>query len=142
METQTKSLYADTHRAFWEKVAYKYLNNVESRTIKDAFIGYVILDWINDVNTELTVMHGLKNMIPDNWGSYENYDQWLLQSMIDKKKIIKQIKKIYKKNKAEIIEVLGHDDPSYVNDISADFYYCNGIYQLIAKEILLKKCLK
>ena len=126
MEKQTKSLYANAHRAFWQKVAYKYLKNVENGTIKDAFIGYVILDWVNDVNTELTELHGLENVIPDNWGSYENYDQ--LQSIIDKKKIIKQIKKIYKNNKAEIIEELGQNDPSYVNDISADFYYSNGIY--------------
>lgn len=127
MSVQTKSLYAEAHRAFWEKVAYKYLNNVESGTVKDAFVGYVILDWVNDVNTELTELHGLENVIPDNWGSHENYDQWLLQSMIDKKKIIKRIKKIYKENKADIIKELGQNDPSYVNDFSADFYYCNGI---------------
>ena len=128
MKTQTKSLYANAHRAFWAKVAYKYLKDVENGTIKDAFIGYVILDWVNDVNIELTELKGLENVIIDNWGSYEKYDQWLLQSMIDKKKVIKEIKKIYKKNKAEIIEELGDDNPSYINDISADYYYCNGIY--------------
>lgn len=123
METQTTSLYAKAHRAFWEKIATQYLKNVENGTAKNAFIGYVILDWVNDVNTELTEMHGLENEIPANWGSYEKYDQWLLQSMIDKKKIIKAIKKLYKQNKKEILEALGDDNPSYVNDISADFYY-------------------
>lgn len=106
----------------------QYLENIEKGTVKNAFIGYVILDWVNDVNIELTELKGLENVIIDNWGSYEKYDQWLLQSMIDKKKVIQEIKKIYKKNKAEIIEALGQDDPSYVNDFSADFYYCNGIY--------------
>ena len=71
METQTKSLFAKAHEAFWDAKAEKF---------------------------------------------------------IDKKKIIKRIKKIYKNNKAEIIEELGQNDPSYVNDISADFYYSNGIY--------------
>lgn len=128
MEKQTKSLYAKVHQDFWRKIALQYLENIEKGTVKNAFIGYVILDWVNDVNIELTELKGLENVIIDNWGSYEKYDQWLLQSMIDKKKIIKQIKKIYKKNKAEIVEALGQDDPSYVNDFSADFYYCNGIY--------------
>lgn len=128
MEKQTKSLYAKVHQDFWRKIALQYLENIEKGTVKNAFIGYVILDWVNDVNIELTELKGLENVIIDNWGSYEKYDQWLLQSMIDKKKVIKEIKKIYKKNKAEIIEELGQDDPSYVNDFSADFYYCNGIY--------------
>lgn len=122
-----KSLYAQTHRAFWEAVASKYLENVEHGTVKDAFIGYTILDWVNDVNTELTVMHGLEKAIPETWGSYEKYDQWLLQSMIYKKNIINQIKQIYKRNKSEIKADLGSDDPSYVNDLTADYYYRNGI---------------
>lgn len=122
-----KSLYAQTHRAFLEAVANKYLENVEHGTVKDAFIGYTILDWVNDVNTELTVMHGLEKAIPEMWGSYEKYDQWLLQSMIYKKNIINQIKQIYKRNKSEIKADLGSDDPSYVSDLTADYYYCNGI---------------
>ena len=122
-----KSLYAQTHRAFWEAVASKYLENVEHGTVKDAFIGYTILDWVNDVNTELTVMHGLEKAIPETWGSYEKYDQWLLESMIHKKNIINQIKQIYKRNKSTVKAALGSDDPSYVNDLTADYYYCNGI---------------
>ena len=122
-----KSLYAQTHRAFWEAVASKYLENVEHGTVKDAFIGYTILDWVNVVNTELTVMHGLEKAIPEMWGSYEKYDQWLLQSMIYKKNIINQIKQIYKRNKSEIKADLGSDDPSYVSDLTADYYYSNGI---------------
>ena len=101
-----KSLYAQTHRAFWEAVASKYLENVEHGTVKDAFIGYTILDWVNDVNTELTVMHGLEKAIPETWGSYEKYDQWLLQSMIYKKNIIihyqMKMNNLFKENKKEI----------------------------------------
>ena len=122
-----KSLYAQTHRAFWEAVASKYLENVEHGTVKDAFIGYTILDWLNDVNDELTVMPGLENVIPETWGSYQKYDQWLLESMIHKKNIINQIKQIYKRNKSAVKAALGSDDPSYVNDLTADYYYSNGI---------------
>ena len=46
-----KSLYAQTHRAFWEAVASKYLENVEHGTVKDAFIGETILYLVNGVNT-------------------------------------------------------------------------------------------
>lgn len=122
-----KSLYAQTHRAFWEAVASKYLENVEHGTVKKAFIGYVILDWVNDINTELTEMKGLEDQIPKIWGGYQEYDQWLLKTMIHKKQIIDQIKRIYKRNKSEIITELGDDDPSYVNDFSADYYFENGI---------------
>ena len=99
-----KSLYAQTHRAFWEAVASKYLENVEHGTVK-----------------------GLEDQIPKIWRGYQEYDQWLLKTMIHKKQIIDQIKRIYKRNKSEIITELGDDDPSYVNDFSADYYFENGI---------------
>lgn len=47
--------------------------------------------------------------------------------MLHPKKIIKQVKKIYKQNAEEITRLLGDDDPSYVTDFSADFLFTNGI---------------
>lgn len=121
---KTKSLHAKTHQVFWEAIASKYLENVEHGHIKDAFIGYVILDWVNDINTELI---NQPEEILNIWYSFEQYDKWLLRSMLNPERIIKQIEIIYYENQKEIIEALGNDDPSYVNDFSVDFYLNNGI---------------
>lgn len=47
--------------------------------------------------------------------------------MLYPREIIQQIEKMYFKNQDEIIALLGDNDPSYISDFSADFYYCNGI---------------
>lgn len=129
METQTKSLFAKAHEAFWDAKAEQYIDEAlngfnREENIKNAFIGYVLMDWVYDVNTELINLPG---QITGCWDSYEKYDQWLLRSMLYPERIIEQIEKIFNRNRAEIIRLLGDDDPSYINDFSADFYYCNGI---------------
>lgn len=134
MKTQTKSLFAKAHVAFWdaksEKFIDKSLNGFDrEENIKNAFIGYVLKDWLWDINISLNWQANevCDQQVPDIWGSYEKYDEWLLSSMLHPKKIIKQVKKIYKQNAEEITQILGDDDPSYVADFSADFLSSNGI---------------
>lgn len=125
MTTQTQSVYAATHQAFWEAISDTYLVGAEHGSVKNAFIGYVIRDWVNDINFELVTM--LPDQIIACWDSYENYDKWLLRSMVHSEEIIEQIEQMYYDNEEEVLEELGDNDPSYVNDFSADFYYTKGI---------------
>ena len=134
METQTKSLFAKAHEAFWDAKAEQYIDEAlngfdREENIKNAFIGYVLNDWLWDINFSLNGQANevFDQQVRDIWDSYEKYDQWLLRSMLYPERIIEQIEKIFNRNRAEIIRLLGDDDPSYVNDFSADFYYCNGI---------------
>lgn len=134
METQTKSLFAKAHEAFWDAKAEKYidaaLNGFNSEeNIKNAFIGYVLNDWLWDINISLNgqANEAFDQQIRDIWGSYEEYDQWLLSSMLHPKKIIKQVKKIYKQNAEEIKELLGTDEVEFISDFSYDFLSTNGI---------------
>lgn len=128
---QTKSLFAAAHAAFWDARADEYLKDIErSRSsIIDAFVGYVIKDWVEDVNRSLNAQASdvVVQQIIGCWDSFANYDQWLLRSMLHPQAIIQQIQQIYFRNESEIKQLLGDDDPSYVNDFSADFYFCNGI---------------
>lgn len=124
-QIKSKSVYATTHQAFWEAIANTYLTDAKHRSVKNVFIGYVILDWVNDVNFELVTM--LPEQIIGCWDSYENYDKWLLRSMLHRQEVIEQIEKMYYDNEEEILEELGDNDPSYVDDFSADFYYTKGI---------------
>ncbi|NME22810.1 hypothetical protein HF865_08940 [Lactobacillus reuteri] len=62
MKTQTKSLFAKAHVAFWdaksEKFIDKSLNGFDrEENIKNAFIGYVLKDWLWDINISLN-WHG------------------------------------------------------------------------------------
>lgn len=134
MKTQTKSLFAKAHEAFWDAKAEKFIDESlngfdREENIKNAFIGYVLNDWLWDINISLNGQANevFDQQVRDIWGSYEEYDQWLLSSMLHPKKIIKQVKKIYKQNAEEITRLLGDDDPSYVTDFSADFLFTNGI---------------
>lgn len=124
MTKQAQSLYVITHEAFWNAIADQYLVDVEHGKVKDAFIGYAIKDWVNDVNTEMS--WDTEELIKT-WGSFQEYDQWLLRSMLHREEIIHQFVKMFHDNKDEIKEMLGDDDPSYINDFSADFYYTTGI---------------
>ena len=125
MKIRATSLYAPAQRAFWHAKAKEYLKDVENQTsLINAFVGYVIDDWIADINTELI---NQPEIIIATWDSFEKYDLWLLRSMLYPREIIRQIEKMYFKNQDEIIALLGDNDPSYISDFSADFYYCNGI---------------
>lgn len=130
-ELQSKSLFAPAHAAFWEAKADQYLQGIEeSRSrLLEAFIGYVIKDWVQDVNASLNAQASdvVVQQILCCWDSFEDYDQWLLRSMLHPQAIIRQIQQMYFRNESEIKRLLGDDNCSYVNDFSADFYYCNGI---------------
>lgn len=134
METQTQSLFAKAHETFWnakaEEFIDKSLNGADrEENIKNAFIGHVLNDWLWEINISLNEQanEDFDQQIRDIWSSYEEYDQWLLRSMLHPKKIIKQVKKIYKQNAEEIKELLGADEPEYVSDFTYDFLSTNGI---------------
>lgn len=146
METQaqTKSLFAKAHEAFWdakvEKFIDKSMNGLDrEENIKNAFIGHVLNDWLWDINVSLNEQANevFGQQVQDIWGSYEEYDQWLLSSMLHSKKIIKQVKKIYKQNAGKITRLLGDDNPCYVSDFSADFLSTYGI-NVPSKQVYLK----
>lgn len=122
METTIESNYVVTHRDFWQVIADKYK---AKGTLKGQFIGSVLLDWLYDVNCALDLL--TEETVIDTWGTQEAYDDYLLTSMLNANFIIKQCKTMYKDNLNEIKESLGDDDPEYVFDITADYYFSTGI---------------
>ena len=85
MKTQTKSLFAKAHEAFWDAKAEKFIDESlngfdREENIKNAFIGYVLNDWLWDINFSLNGQANevFDQQVRDIWGSYEEYDQWLL----------------------------------------------------------------
>lgn len=133
MEEQRQSLFAKAHDAFWTAKADEFIdksiNGVDhEENIRNAFIGHLLNDWLWDINTSLNEQanESFDRQIRGIWGSYEEYDQWLMRSMLHPKKIIKQVKKIYKRNAKEIKDSC-NGDPDVVSDFTYDFLSTNGI---------------
>lgn len=122
METTIESNYVVTHRDFWQAIADKYK---AKGTLKGQFIGNIILDWLYDVNCALDSLS--EETVIYTWETQEAYDDFLLTSMLNAKFIIDQCKTIYKNNLHEIKKDLGDDDPEYVCDYTADYYFTTGI---------------
>lgn len=122
METTIESNYVVAHRDFWQAIADKYK---AKGTLKGQFIGNIILDWLYDVNCALDSLS--EETVIYTWETQEAYDDFLLTSMLNAKFIIDQCKTIYKNNLHEIKKDLGDDDPEYVCDYTADYYFTTGI---------------
>lgn len=113
---------AETHCDFWSLIAERYK---AKRTVKGVFIGNVIMDWLYDTNYSLGCLYA--ETVLETWVTAEQYDKWLLSSMLNYKDIIKQIKTIYNEHADEIKATLGDGELDEINDFSADYYFAFGI---------------
>lgn len=119
--TAFESHYALAQQVFWIGIADHYR---AKQTVKGVFIADVIMDWLFDVNITLDAID--ETTVLETWGTAANYDQSLLDSLLNPKDYLRGIKDLYRDHKAEIKADLGDRPLDEIDDFSNDYYLAYG----------------
>ena len=104
---------------FWSKIADDYF---AKKTMKGAFVKFVIMDWLWDINFAMD-----EQSMNEEMGGKKEYINYLKSSMLNKKEIIRQVETMYDNDADEIKRRLDNGELDYINDFSHEYYYANGI---------------
>lgn len=113
--------YALAHQVFWSALADHYR---AKQTVKSVFIADIIMDWLFDININLDCLDEATVLMT--WGTPADYDQALLDSLLNPKDYLRGIKDLYRQHKAEIKAELGDRPLDEIDDFSNDYYLAYG----------------